>query len=185
MKGISNVSKRQRDIREALLWSLTTVLLVACGVLLFLVLHKTPTNSQAASSPTSVNLGSMQYQFVSGKAVKRTDASVTSLRSFLDSEAVHSGCPLQQTAVEHVARYTADETQVFLKYGCGAADSPMYAVKVNGVWKAISPTGHFDELDLPGCVYVAQNGISKQIAPVCSNTIELSIPATASRYIVR
>lgn len=135
-----------------------------------------PTDTESQS----VSLGLMQYDFSSDKAVKRNDASVKTLQAFLEADAAREGCPNQTPAFEHVAAYTKDETQVFIKYGCGAADSPMYAVKTDGAWKTLSPTNHFDTFGIPDCKYLTDNEISKEIAPVCVNAIGPETPASYS-----
>jgi len=123
----------------------------------------------------------MQYDFSSSKAVKRTDASITALAAFLQKEADQSGCKKSSPAYEHVVAYTQNEDQVLLKYGCGAADSPMFAVKKAGVWRGISPTNHFDTFDIPVCAYLTKYAISRQIAPVCL----VDMHAQAASYRVR
>lgn len=161
------------------LYVVVGVLAVLCLVLCLALAHKD--KAQADKKLPSVSVGMMQYDTTSGRAVKRTDASVKDLRAFLESEATHSGCPDQAPGYEHVVAYTEDETQVFLKYGCGAADSPMYAVKTNGAWKALSPTNHFDGFGIPDCNYLTDNNISKEIAPVCVNGIGTGTPVYTAR----
>ena len=115
----------------------------------------------------SVSLGSMQYRFANGKAVRRDDATVTSLKVFLVSAAnedIRLGCT---AAYYNVVRSTTDESQVLLNYGCVYPNAHMYVVRDGTGWKFISPTNHFADLGLPVCSYVEQNHISKQIAPVC------------------
>jgi hypothetical protein len=160
------------------LYGIIAVLVALCGVLALGLAHRTEANTQKRPS---VSLGAMQYDFSSGKAVKRNDAAVNELRLFLEADAAHEGCSPQSPAYEHVAAYTKDETQVFIKYGCGAADSPIYAVKTAGVWKLLSPTNHFDGFGIPDCDYLNSNTISKEIAPVCVNGAETGTP----KYTVR
>ena len=130
----------------------------------------------------SVSLGAMQYRFADGKATKRDDATVTSLKSFLDAAAredLRLGCT---TAYYNVVRYTADETQVLLNYGCVYPNAHMYAVRTSGTnWKFISPTNHFDDLGLPVCSYVEQNHISTEIAPVCTTDASVIREAYVAR----
>jgi len=161
------------------LYGAVVVLAILClALLLALIYNDRP--SVGKKSP-SISLGSMQYDFSSGKAVKRSDSSVMGLEAFLETTAEHEGCPSQSPVYEHVVSYTKDETQVFLKYGCGAADSPIYAVKTDGTWKTLSPTNHFDSFDIPDCEYLTDYGISKEIGPVCAN----GIGTEASTYSVR
>jgi hypothetical protein len=177
--------KKQIVSRQKVLWGIILILVVICGVLVAALLNKTPVNTTSAKASPSISLGSMQYHFADGKATKRNDASVNDLRAFLEDKAAHEGCPVQAPAYEHVVAYTKDETQVFLKDGCGAADSPMYAVKTSGTWKALSPTNHFDYLGLPDCEYLADNSISSEIAPVCANTVQVGAPTGIPQYLVR
>lgn len=114
-----------------------------------------------------ISLGSMEYNFVDDKPAKRTDADVQKLRTFLTSKAASEGCPAHMPAYERVVAHSTDESQVLLKYGCGAADSPMFAVKTDDMWKSISPTNQFDNFGIPGCEYLTAHNISKDIAPVC------------------
>lgn len=166
-----------------LLYGLIAVLLIACTILAFLLFHKTDTDKR--TNVPQISLGAMQYDFVSGRAVKRTDASVTTLKAFLTTDAAHEGCPVDNPAYESVVAYTKDETQVFLHYGCGAADSPMYAVKLNGAWRMLSPTNHFDIFNIPDCRYLEANGISKEIAPVCANNVQDGLSTGTPKYSVR
>ena len=161
-----------------LVYALLIIFGVACIVLLVALVHKTNTGKPA--NVPHISLGSMQYDFTSGRAVKRNDPSVNTLKAFLETDAAHEGCPLGQPPYEYVVASTKDETQVFIHYGCGAADSPMFATKVNGAWKMLSPTNHFDTFGIPGCSYLAVNGISKEIAPVCANSLETGLAASYS-----
>jgi hypothetical protein len=163
------------------LYASIAILIVLSLFLAIALVRENKANPTDIESP-SVSLGSMQYDFSSGKAVKRNDASVKTLQAFLEADAAREGCPNQIPAFEHVAAYTKDETQVFIKYGCGAADSPMYAVKTDGAWKTLSPTNHFDTFGIPNCKYLTDNDISKEIAPVCVN---ITGPETPASYSVR
>lgn len=144
-------------------------LLLLCLILLFAVVHQSSTDPEAAVRKPSISLGAMQYDFSNGKAVTRTDAATTKLSAFLHDEAARSGCSKSAPAFEHVVAFSTDETQVLLKYGCGAADSPMYAVQTDGVWHSLSPSNQFDSFEIPNCDYVTAHDISSQIAPVCAN----------------
>jgi hypothetical protein len=161
------------------LYSAIVALAVLCVVLLVAYVNKNKNVSQT-SSP-SISLGAMQYDLSSGKAVKRNDPSVKTLQAFLEADAAKEGCSSQSPAYEHVVAYTKDEAQVFIKYGCGAADLPIFAVQTNGVWKMLSPTNHFDAFGIPDCTYLADNIISKEIAPVCVNGIAAGTPTYTVR----
>jgi len=172
--------KLKTDKRLPILYALVLILAIVCAALTFAVAHK----AQDKKSP-SISLGSMQYQFANGRATERDDRSVNGVKTFLETDAVHEGCPDQTPAYEHVVAYTKDETQLFIKYGCGAADSPIYAVKVHDAWKMLSPTNHFDVFGIPDCDYVAGKGISKEVAPVCAEDIQTDTSPQAPQYTVR
>ncbi len=161
-----------------LVYGLLIIFGVACIVLLVALVHKADTDKRA--KVPNISLGSMQYDFTSGRAIKRNDASVNTLKAFLETDAAHEGCPSGHPPYEYVIAYTKDETQIFIHYGCGAADSPMFATKVNGAWKMLSPTNHFDIFGIPSCSYLAANGISKEIAPVCANGLKTGLAASYS-----
>lgn len=131
-----------------------------------------------------VTVGVLEYDFSSGKAVKRHDPKIDTLRTFLndmavkDCSAVHDFMePSQFTVVAA----TKDISQVLLGYGCGDVSARMFAVYENGAWRTISPTNQFDAMyAIPNCAYVKDNGISRQIAPLCykeskSGTISYSV----------
>lgn len=141
------------------------IVLVSLSILVVALLY------QATKNPNtpSISLGAMGHQIVDGKAVKRTDVPVQSLKAFLHEKAANEGCPSDKSAYEHVAAVTKDENQALLKYGCGAADSPMYIVKKNGVWTSVSPTNQFDTFGIPSCEHLNEHAISKEVAPVCVN----------------
>lgn len=176
--------KKQFNHKQPILYGIIAGLTVACVVLAIALVHSGRQATAQKGSP-SVSLGAMQYRFTAGKAIKRNDASVNVLKSFLDNEAAHSGCSATAPAYEHVVAYTKDETQIFLGYGCGAADSPMFAVKTNGIWRSLSPTNHFDSFGLPDCQYVTANNISNEIAPVCASDTQLGVPTGIPKYLVR
>ena len=177
--AMPKTKKKQIDKRQTVLYGIIAILAVLCVVLIFALAQKVNTDSEKLSP--SISLGSMQYDFSSGKAVKRDDASVTVLKAFLEADSVREGCSVTAPAYEHVVAYTKDETQVFLRYGCGAADSPMFAVKTNDTWKELSPTNHFDGFGVPDCNYLADNSISKEIAPVCVTGDEKETPVYTVR----
>lgn len=154
-------SKSFRQVK--VLYGILAVLAITCLVLVFLLVQK---NKNPAAE---VSVGSMQYSFSGGKATKRNDKTVKSLQSFLEKQAAQSGCPADGPDREVVMLSTKDETQVLIDYGCYSGGSRMFVVRQGDGWKAISPTNHFDMLGIPGCEYIAENKISKEIAPVCVN----------------
>lgn len=176
--------KKPQQINTMTLWAVIAVLAVLC-IGLLIALHNKDTNNKSSDMQASISLGSLQYSIANGKAAKRTDPSVTALRNFLTTEAAQAGCSAQAPAYEHVIAASSDEMQVMLKYGCGAADSPMYAVKANSTWQALSPTDHFDTFDVPDCAYVAQNHLDKEVAPVCANGVQNGVPTATPAYTVR
>jgi hypothetical protein len=177
--------KSQTTTNQKVFWGVIIALMVICGVLIAALLNNSSVNTTSTKASSGISLGSMQYHFADGKATKRNDVSVNDLRTFLEDKAAHEGCPVQAPANERVVTYTKDETQAFIKYGCGAADSPMYVIKANGTWKALSPTNHFDYLGLPDCKYLTDNNISSEIAPVCANTVQAGMPTATPQYSVR
>jgi len=156
----------------------TIVIAVVCGVLTFTLNYRD--QPEPPSLAERVSVGSMRYKLVNDKAVKRTDASVKELQAFLEREAARSGCTDQRLPFQRVVTYTQDETQAFIRYGCGAADSPIFAAKKDGVWRSLSPTNHFDMYNIPECTYVDENAISKDIAPVCVSDLAAAPPYTYS-----
>jgi hypothetical protein len=162
------MAKSKTNARQTvkLLYAAGVALAVACGVLAVMLVK--PENGQTLSP--DISLGPLTYKIENNRAVKRSDASVRELRTFLEDEAARSGCPADRPGYEYVVAYTDDESQVFLRYGCGAADSPMFAVKQDGAWQTLSPTNQFNVLHIPTCDHVEQNNISPQIAPVCEKT---------------
>ncbi len=179
--------KQQPNWTRHVLWVVTVALVIACVCLVFALAHKTvtaPASSQNTSP--SISLGTVEYQFAGNRAIKQTDnPAVNSLKVFLNNDARHEGCSVAAPAYEHVVAYTKDKTQVFIKYGCGAADSPIYAVQTAGAWKMLSPTNHFDYLGMPDCQYLTTNNISTEIAPVCANDVQVGAPAATPKYLVR
>ena len=128
-------------------------------------------NGEPTNTTPTVSLGSIEYDFSNGKAVKRSTPAIDSLRTFLTEKAakdcavVHAG--MEPTEYQ-VITATTDVSQVLLGYGCGDTSAHMFAVRSGTNWKFISPTNHFDPLSgLPECGYVKENDISKTIAPVC------------------
>lgn len=172
--------KKLRPVRLlSILYGATVGLIILSAALTLALIHKEKTN--AGQKSPSISLGAMAYNFTDGKAVKRSDPSVKSLKMFLEADAAHEGCTSSAPVYEHVAAYTKDESQIFIKYGCGAADSSMYGIKLDGSWKMLSPTNHFNMFDIPDCQYVGDNNISKEIAPVCVNEITTQAPTYSVR----
>ena len=106
-------------------------LLAIIGILLILLLivsigyFKQTAESQqhTATNPAQTgsiaSIGAMQYDFSSGKAVKRTDETVAKLKAFLVAEGNKSVGPNCPTVYHNVIVASPDETQVLLAYGCG------------------------------------------------------------------
>jgi len=176
-------AKQRFDQKQTVLYGALIILATVCGLFLFLLVYGA--DNTAPKETSYVSVGALRYKIVNEKAVLRDDASVKSLQAFLENEAAKSGCPADAPGYERVAAATKDETQVLVKYGCGAGDSPIYGVKVDGAWKMISPTNHFDGYDIPDCGYLDKNDISKEIAPVCSNNITTSEPVGDPEYVAR
>lgn len=158
------------------MWIIIVVLALTCSTMLLLL-----SSIKNERLEQSVSLGMMRYHFTGGRMMMRDDSAVASLDTFLNHKADTEGCSTMRPAYEHVVAYTKDETQALIKYGCGGADAPMYIVKTNGEWRTISPTNHFDAFDIPDCAYVASNNISKEIAPVCVDSVSSAAPAYTVR----
>lgn len=165
----------------AFLWICTLLAAIVCAVFI-LRLQREATGSHVASdTKIHVSLGVLAYEIKRGKAVKRHDASTAALYSFLSDAArkdIRSGC---DTAYYSVVAYTPDKTQLFIKYGCAAPDSPIYAVKQHNTWNFISPTNHFDIFGIPDCTYVTAHNINPRIAPVCATNLNADSPQYATR----
>ncbi|HSX07375.1 MAG TPA: hypothetical protein VLG11_00610 [Candidatus Saccharimonadales bacterium] len=158
-------TKQVSDKAKTALCCLAAVLAaIVISVALTLKAHDTGANK------INVSLGGFGYNITNGQAVPRTDSAATGLKDFLTMLAqkdVQSGC---KSASYYVAAYSQNQQQVRLQYHCGTApDSPMYAVKDAGLWKAIQPTGQFDAFGIPECSYVTHNSIDTKIAPVCAD----------------
>ncbi len=138
-------------------------------------------HAQPPQKIVSVSLGSMQYKIVGGKAVKRTDATVASLKDFLSAagkEDLRLGCT---SSYYNVVRTTTDESQILLHYGCAYPSASMYIIRNGTSWRFISPTNQFDDLGVPVCAYLSQHGISPEIAPVCIT----AWPSMHETYMIR
>jgi hypothetical protein len=170
---------RLSNILQVIMLSFVACLLIVCGSLI-IALNRKEADANNQHSAT-VSLGPLEYRIIEDRAVKRNDSATRSLRSFLSTEAKNSGCPSAQPAHEQIVATTLDETQVFLKYGCTSADSPMYAIKKGDSWQTLSPTNHFNWLGLPDCAYVTVNNISNEIAPVCFNQSDDAYPTYSTR----
>ncbi len=137
--------------------------------------------SAIGAGTVGVNLGVFEYRFENGMAIKRANASVTSLKSFLSKTAkkdISLGC---ESSYYNVVAASKDDNQVLLRYGCGYPGANMFAVRDGQDWKAISPTNQFNDFGMPNCDYVQSNNISKDIAPVCySNNGEVDTYAVRS-----
>jgi len=151
-----------------------TILLIIIGASLFYFL------GGRSNNPLSrVGLGSLEYVLKDDHYVKRTDTATNELRAFLEDLNRTSGCP--ESVYHEVIAVTPDETQVLLRYGCDSATARMFAVKVEGSWRTLSPTNQFDQFGIPLCDHVTSNNISRTIAPVCVTHIVGASP----KYIAR
>lgn len=160
------------------------VALFAAAVMLTTALYSaTRKGGPASQRAVNVGLGAMEYSITEDKATKRDDASINNLRNFLERAAqkdIELGC---DTAYYNVVRFTKQETQVLLSYGCEHPGASMFAVKTGYEWELISPTNQFDDLGIPSCDHTKIYGISAEIAPVCVNG--LSASGGQLRYEVR
>lgn len=150
---------------------LTKWLYLAVGVLVALsavaLYNVRRADEPAGKRAVNVSLGAMEYAFADDKAVKRDDAATDRLRAFLEQAAqkdIELGC---QSTYYNVVRYTKDESQLLLAYGCDYPGARMFAVKSGAVWRLLSPTNQFDDLGTPSCDHIAEYSISAEIAPVC------------------
>lgn len=149
---------------------LSIALTIACLALTLILnqsLHTNKQDSPKRNTGPYVSLGSIEYTFHDGKATKLSTPLLSKLRDFLNNKSVNEGCQLNEPGYEHIILYTKDKRQVLIRYGCGAADSPMYVIYADDKWRSLSPTNQFDMLHIPHCSYVNENSISKEIAPVC------------------
>lgn len=153
------------------------VSVVALLILVILVLIVTyPRNQTALTSVTTsefgkhVSLGSIQYDFSSGKAVKINDERLMKLEAFLN-EMVKKDKELSQdcSSYYNVVAANHDKTQVLLEYGCPYPSTNMFVVLQDSQWKILSPTNNFDMLPIPLCKHVNDNDIAVSLAPVCFN----------------
>lgn len=172
MPKVARAKKVKNDKAIIVLVAFSAFLVAMCGLLLYALQHKTAQYNTVVQTTPHVSLGAMQFTFKDSKATRRTDDSIKSLRTFLDAEALNTKCPVGSPAYYYVMVNTKDESQVLLNYGCGAADSPAFAVKQDGKWKALSPTNHFNQFRIPDCAYANDNKISPEIAPVCVSDIQ-------------
>lgn len=167
------------------------VIVIALLVLVILALIATYPRNQAATTNVTtsefgkhVSLGSIQYDFSSGKAVKINDEKLVKLESFLN-EMVKKDKELSRDCSSYYNVVTAneDKTQVLLEYGCPYPNANMFVVLQDNQWKVLSPTNNFDMLPIPLCSHVNDNNIALSLAPVCfSEPKEADSPLT---YTVR
>lgn len=132
---------------------------------------ETVTSAESEQTGSIASIGSMQYDFSSGKAVKRTDESLSKLKKFLITEGNKSVGPNCPTVYHNVIIASPDEKQVLLGYGCGDPGSRMFAVEKEGNWKTLSPTNQFDLFGIPLCDHVNSDNIDRSIAPVCATEL--------------
>jgi hypothetical protein len=164
------------------IWGLTLLATIACATFLVQLQNQENTTPQVISDKNiHVSLGALGYSIQASQAIKRHDPGIIKLYNFLSDAArkdIRSGCA---AAYYSVAAYTAEEDQVFVKYGCTSPDSPMYAVKHNGEWELLSPTNHFDTFGIADCDYLTTHNINPQIAPVCATGLGQGEPQYATR----
>lgn len=170
-------SKKQFDKTKGILFGIIIGLTVI--VVSLLVTQAQGTNASGVTIRPQVGLGAMQYDFKDGKAVKRSDETVNSLKAFLEAE-VKKSDPKKCDAVYNVILASSDEKQVLLDYGCEFPGARMFAVNENGAWRTVSPTNHFDMFGIPECDYVNTNHIDKALAPVCVHWGDEDTPMTYS-----
>lgn len=172
-----SIQKKKSDKSKPVLVGIIMGLTVILVTLLVVQSNK---NVNSAPEEPHVSLGAMQYDFSSGKAVRRSDGTVIRLLAFLVATArkdVSANCE----PYYNVVAASSDEKQVLLKYGCGSPDARMFAVNKDGEWQTLSPTNHFDMFGIPECSYVSDNQIDKTIAPVCvSGLNSTDVPDTYS-----
>lgn len=154
---------------------LILLLIVSIGYVKESVESEQETATDPAQTGSIASIGAMQYDFSSGKAVKRTDETVSKLKAFLVAEGNKSVGPNCPTVYHNVIVASPDETQVLLAYGCGDPGSRMFAVQIDGTWKTLSPTNQFDLFGIPLCDHVNSNNIDRSIAPVCATELSESI----------
>jgi len=158
------------------------VLAVATFALSVSLHHKNKEISDAGLVPgVHISLGSMGYDFSSGKPVKTDDVNTMGLKALLTKEALNDlghGCASSYYTVK---AFNTDKTQVQLGYGCNAPDSPMFAIKSEGKWETLSPTNRFNTFGIPDCTYVTQNNIDRMVAPVCVNSVTTNTPQYSVR----
>jgi hypothetical protein len=164
-------TKKRIDRSKVVTFILSAVLVLAAAVVVF--------KMQSSALAVHISLGPLTYKVENGRAVKRTDPTVTELQSFLEAQGRNSGC--QTTVYHNVIAASPDEKQVLLNYGCNSPEARMFAVNTNGQWRTVSPTNQFDSLGIPLCEHVEQNNISVSIAPVCFNQAN----GGQSKYFVR
>lgn len=153
------------------------VIVIALLVLAILALIVTYPKNQAITTRATtgefgrhVSLGSIQYDFSSGKAVKISNEKLAKLESFLN-EMVKKDKELSPhcSSYYNVVAANEDKTQVLLKYGCPYPNANMFVVLQDNQWKVLSPTNNFDMLPIPLCSHVNDNNIVLSLAPVCFN----------------
>ncbi|MBL8158840.1 hypothetical protein JNJ66_00070 [Candidatus Saccharibacteria bacterium] len=170
MKSKAKPPKHPLPLLQTLLFAAIGVLSVICiaqGIALQRSLN-TPAQPPPYHDRINISLGSLEFNFTGGRAVKRDDAVVQTLRATLEDAAhkdIALGC---ETAHYQVIAHTDDDRQVLLGYGCDQPTARMFAT-YDGDWQLISPTNEFDNFGIPRCSHVTGHGINREIAPVCAN----------------
>lgn len=152
------------DIRTLILLS---VLLLAVATFAFLSVKDK--NEATREEAINISLGTLAYRIENDRATERNDETTKSLRSYLEQRAeknISLGC----TTVNYsVMAHTEDESQLLMRFGCNHPTARMFVVRSGDTWEDISPSNQFDTFNIPKCEHVDNNGISKEIAPVCVN----------------
>lgn len=174
---ILNPGNKTKNILPTLI-----IVLIALSTVLSVYIYYTKQSTGNGTTTVSnvswgpyVNLNALQFNIVDGKGTVRTDAAFKEIKTFLNNESANSRCGASGSAgpgYMHIRAWSADEKQLLLGYGCTEAGAQMYAININGEWKTISPTNHFDAFGIPDCNYLTENNISPEIAPVCANGLD-------------
>lgn len=182
-----NKSKKKRNHTKLIigLYNAIAILVLALITqgLLFAMKSDNSQNSEAFEKGSVVSLGSIEYDFSNGKAIKRTESQLSALKTFLTNEgerSLNSNCSV---VYHNVVIASPDRKQVLLSYGCNHPGSRMFAIYTNDEWKLLSPTNHFDMLGIPSCEHVESNNIDRSIAPVCGK--QPIQDSTELTYVVR
>lgn len=165
--------KRKTKSRIPKTITLSTQTLILFSVLLLTVavafLFIKDDSEATREEAINISLGKLQYSIENDRATEREDETTESLRNYLEQRA-EKNLSLGCTTVNYsVMAHTEDESQVLLRYGCNHPTARTFLVRSGSTWEGVSPTNQFDAFGIPKCEHVEDNGISKEIAPVCVN----------------